>query len=512
VARELLYRSFMPTPSEKARKSCAGAPNDEKSAHMAADSDTVTGSVRPIPPRPKSGRILVVDDEANARAALAELLREEGYAVETAADAFKALPKLEEFEPELLLTDLKMPGMDGISLMRKAQQADPQLAVIVMTAFGAVDTAVSAMRQGAADYLTKPLNLDELTISIERTLERVRLQRETGQLRQRLSERDRIDRIVGSSPPMLKIFETVLQVAPSRASVLVTGESGTGKELVAAAIHQHSTRAAGPFVKLHCAALAESLLESELFGHEKGSFTGAAGRRDGRFQQADGGTLFLDEIGEISPAIQVKLLRFLQAREFERVGGNQTIKVDVRVVAATGRNLAQEVAEGRFREDLYYRLNVVSIETPPLRARPSDVPLLATRFLERYAAENEKTLKGFHPDALECLTHYGWPGNVRELENVVERAVVVCRGDEIQVTDLPEHLTKASAVRREGDLPPIPGATLAEVERYVILKTLEQTGGSTSRAADMLGISARTIQYRLHEYSKATAGTPQPSK
>jgi DNA-binding NtrC family response regulator len=478
---------------------------------MSASDDPETGSVPPVARRPRTERILVVDDEANARAALAELLREEGYAVETAGDGFKALPKLEEFEPDLLLTDLKMPGMDGIALMRKAHQADPQLAVIVMTAFGAVDTAVSAMRQGAADYLTKPLNLEELTISVERTLERRRLQRETGQLRQRLSERDRIERIVGSSPPMLKVFETVLQVAPSRASVLVTGESGTGKELVAAAIHQHSTRAAGPFVKLHCAALAESLLESELFGHEKGSFTGAAGRRDGRFQQADGGTLFLDEIGEISPAIQVKLLRFLQEREFERVGGNQTIKVDVRVVAATNRNLAHEVREGRFREDLYYRLNVVSIEMPPLRARPSDVPLLATRFLERYAAENEKTVKGFHADALDCLTHYGWPGNVRELENVIERAVVVCRGDEIQLGDLPEHLTRTSAVQRENGLPPIPGTTLAEIERYVILKTLEHTGGSTSRAADLLGISARTIQYRLHDYSKPTGAT-EPSK
>jgi DNA-binding NtrC family response regulator len=465
-----------------------------------------TRSLRPVGSRTKADRILVVDDEANARAALAELLREEGYVVETAADGFKALPKLEEFEPDLLLTDLKMPGMDGIALMRKAHQHDPQLAVVVMTAFGAVDTAVSAMRQGALDYLTKPLNLDELTISVERTLERRRLQRETGQLRQRLSERDRLDRIVGSSPPMLKVYETVLQIAPSRASVLVTGESGTGKELIAAAIHEHSARASGPFVKLHCAALAESLLESELFGHEKGSFTGAATRRDGRFQQADGGTLFLDEIGEVSPAIQVKLLRFLQEREFERVGGNQTIKVDVRIVAATNRDLAAEVKAGHFREDLYYRLNVVSIEMPPLRARPSDAPLLAVRFLQRYAAENAKTIHGFSEDALRCLTQYAWPGNVRELENAVERAVVICRTDEIQASDLPDHVVKSSAVRHEDGLPAIPGATLSEVERYVILKTLEHTGGSTSRAADLLGISARTIQYRLHEYS-AKAGT-----
>ncbi|HKU38543.1 MAG TPA: sigma-54 dependent transcriptional regulator [Polyangiales bacterium] len=477
---------------------------------MTEPSEVDTKSLRPVGPKSKVDRILVVDDEANARGALAELLREEGYQVETAADGFKALPKLEEFAPDLLLTDLKMPGMDGIALMRKARQMDPDIVAVVMTAFGAVDTAVSAMRQGAADYLTKPINLDELTISIERALERRRLARDAGQLRQRLSERDRIDRIVGSSPPMLKIFETVLQIAPSRASVLITGESGTGKELIAAAIHEHSSRSAGPFVKLHCAALAESLLESELFGHEKGSFTGAANRRDGRFQQADGGTLFLDEIGEVSPAIQVKLLRFLQEREFERVGGNQTIKVDVRVVTATNRNLSEEVKAGRFREDLFYRLNVVSIEMPPLRTRLTDVPLLATRFLQRYAAENGKTLQGLSEDALRCLTQYQWPGNVRELENVIERAVVVCRGNEITAADLPEQLVQSSAVKRADGLPSIPGATLAELERFAILKTLEHTGGSTSKAADMLGISARTIQYRLHEYGKEGGKPGQP--
>ncbi|HLU66941.1 MAG TPA: sigma-54 dependent transcriptional regulator, partial [Kofleriaceae bacterium] len=311
-------------------------------------------------------RILIVDDEANARMALAELLRDEGYAVETAADGFKALPKLEELAPDLLLTDLRMPGMDGIELMGRARQIDPEIAAVVMTAHGAVDSAVAAMRQGAADYLTKPINVDALVIVLDRALERRQLRREAGLLRERLSERNRIDGIIGSSPPMQKVFETILQVAGARASVLVTGESGTGKELVAAALHEHSPRAGGPFVKLHCAALAESLLESELFGHERGAFTGAIARRDGRFQQADGGTLFLDEIGEISPAIQVKLLRFLQEREFERVGGNQTIRVDVRIVAATNRDLLQRVRDGQFREDLYYRLNVVSIDVPPL--------------------------------------------------------------------------------------------------------------------------------------------------
>ncbi len=451
------------------------------------------------------GRILVVDDEANARTALAELLRDEGYTIETAADGFKALPKLEEFAPDLLLTDLRMPGMDGLELMRKARELDPETVVVLMTAHGAVDSAVAAMRSGAADYLPKPINMDELVIVLERELERRRLRAETGQLRERLSEKHRISSIVGTSPAMQEVFDTVLQVAPSRASVLITGESGTGKELVAAALHEHSPRARGPFVKLHCAALAETLLESELFGHERGSFTGAVARRDGRFQQAHGGTLFLDEIGEISPSIQVKLLRFLQEHEFERVGGNQTIKVDVRVVAATNRDLLARVKQGAFREDLYYRLNVVSIEMPPLRTRVSDIPLLATHFLGRYAKENGKAITGFADAALERLTRYHWPGNVRELENAIERAVVVCRGDTVR----PEDLSSAIVPAQSADgVPAIPGTTLAELERYAILKTLELTGGATSRAAEMLGISPRKIQYKLQEYSAGRSGAP----
>jgi DNA-binding NtrC family response regulator len=450
------------------------------------------------------GRILIVDDEPNARTALAELLRDEGYAVETAADGFKALPKLEEFAPDLVVTDLKMPGLDGLSLMRKVREKDPECVLVVMTAYGAVDTAVKAMREGAADYLTKPINVEELSLVVARELERKRLRAEAGQLRERLSSKHRIKNIIGASPVMQQVFDTVQQVAPSRASVLITGESGTGKELIAAAIHEHSPRASGPFVKLHCAALAETLLESELFGHERGAFTGAAGRRDGRFQQADGGTLFLDEIGEISPATQVKLLRFLQEHEFERVGGNQTIKVNVRIVAATNRDLLQRVKEGKFREDLYYRLNVVSIEMPALRQRPSDIPLLASFFLERYAKENGKTLTGFTDGALERLSHYAWPGNVRELENAIERAVVVARGDQVRAEDLAPAITVASGGSPDG-APPIPGSTLEEIERYAILKTLEQAGGSTSKAAEILGISPRKIQYKLQEYQRPTS-------
>jgi DNA-binding NtrC family response regulator len=450
------------------------------------------------------GRILVVDDEANARTALAELLRDEGYTVETAADGFKALPKLEDFAPDLLLSDLRMPGMDGIELMKKARERDPELPVVVTTAHGAIETAVSAMKAGAADYLTKPINLDELTLVLERALERRRLRSEASDLRQQLSDKRRIERVIGSSQAMQQVFDTVLQVAPSRASVLITGESGTGKELIAAAIHEHSPRAKGPFVKLHCAALAETLLESELFGHERGAFTGAVSRRDGRFQQADGGTLFLDEIGEISPSIQVKLLRFLQQHEFERVGGNQTIRVDVRVVAATNRNLLQRVKDGQFREDLFYRLNVVSIEMPPLRARPGDVGPLAMHFLAKYSAENSKSVKHISDEALDRLVHHAWPGNVRELENAIERAVVVCQGDTVRPADLAPSIV--GTVGRPGPgYPPVPGSTLADLERFAILTTLEHCGGATSRAAEMLGISPRKIQYKLHEYSAVPA-------
>src|SRR4051812_16526300 len=339
---------------------------------------------------PRSGRILVVDDEVNARTALAELLRDEGYDVETAADAFKALGKYESFPPHVVVTDLKMPGMDGIELVKKVRGAEDPAAVVVMTAFGAVQSAIDAMRAGAAEYLIKPLNFEELLVVLAKALENQAVRREARQLRQRVRERVAPDNMVGSSPPMQRVFEIVDQVAPSRATVLITGESGTGKELVANAIHQRSPRASGPFIKLHCAALAESLLESELFGHEKGSFTGAMTRKDGRFSLADGGTLFLDEIGEISPALQVKLLRFLQEHEFERVGGTQTIHVNVRVIAATNRNLHEEVARGRFREDLFYRLNVVNIEPPPLRDRRSDIPAIAKFFVDRYAKDNGK--------------------------------------------------------------------------------------------------------------------------
>jgi two-component system response regulator HydG len=445
-------------------------------------------------------RILIVDDEVGTRTALVQLLREAGYDVDSAADGFKALGKIADFAPDLVLTDLKMPGMDGVELLAKVLEQAPGVPVVFMTAFGAVDSAVGAMRAGARDYLIKPVNLDELEVVVAREIEQRRLRIEAGQLRERLAEKYRFENIVGSSAPMQEVFKTVSQVAGSRATVLVTGESGTGKQLIAAAIHAHSPRAKGPFVKLHCAALAESILESELFGHERGAFTGAVGRREGRFSQANGGTLFLDEIGEISPPVQIKLLRFMQEHQFERVGGNETLTVDVRLVAATNRKLPDMVKEGRFREDLYYRLNVINVEMPPLRARPSDVPLLAAHFLRKYAGENGKEIAGFSGEALERMAAYAWPGNVRELENVVERAVVLARSGEISVAELPLHLASSKG---RGVGPEIPGATLEEIERYAITKTLEATGGATSRAAEILGVSVRKIQYKLHEYHDA---------
>jgi DNA-binding NtrC family response regulator len=452
------------------------------------------------------GRILIVDDESNARAALSEILREDGFATETAADGFKALGKLDEFAPDVILTDLKMPGLDGIAFMEKARAAAPGAVFVVMTAFGTISSAVEAMKKGAENYLLKPLDPEALGAVVDRAMEKARLVQEARRLRDRLRERNALSHIVSSDPKMQAVLELVAQVGPSKASVLVTGESGTGKELIAEAIHAASPRAKAPFVRLHCAALSESLLESELFGHERGAFTGAFSRREGRFKQADGGTLFLDEIGEVPAAVQVKLLRFLQERTFERVGGNETLRVDVRIIAATNRDLGAEIKKGAFREDLFYRLNVVAVELPALRDRRADVPALASFFLRRYAAENGKTIETFADDALAALLEYRWPGNVRELENVIERAVVLCDGHRIEK----KHLSPTVVPTEDGEtLPPIPGSTIADLERYAILKTLEACGGSTSKAATVLGVSPRKIQYKLHEYTQSSPASQE---
>lgn len=449
------------------------------------------------------GRILIVDDESSARSALSEILSDEGFKVRTASDGFRALAAASEFDPDLVLTDLKMPGMDGLSLMARLREQDPAISVILMTAFGEVESAVHAMRAGACDYLTKPLNSDELLVILDRAMEGVSLRRETKRLRQQLTEKYSFEKIVGNSTEMQLVFKSVRQVAPSRATVLITGESGTGKELVASALHHNSPRASQPFVKLHCAALAETLLESELFGHERGAFTGADKRRIGRFEQAHNGTLFLDEIGEISASTQVKLLRVLQEHEFERVGGNQAVKVDVRVVAATNRDLKKMVQAGTFREDLYYRLNVINLKLPTLRERTGDVAPLAMHFLALYGGENGREGLRFDEEALRLLKAYPWHGNVRELENVIERAVVLADGPILGRRNLPPELQSSAEGAADSTVPRIPGASLLDIERYAITETLAFVGGSTTRAAEVLGISVRKIQYRLHEYSEA---------
>ena len=455
------------------------------------------------------GRILIVDDEANARAALSEILHDEGYLTETAADGFKALGKLEDFSPDVILTDLKMPGLDGMAFMEKAKAAAPGAVFVVMTAFGTISGAVAAVKQGAENYLTKPLDFDALSAVIERAMEKARLLQEAQRLRDRLRERNAFGHIVTDDPKMNEILGLIAQVGPSKASVLIQGESGTGKELIAEAIHAASPRAAKPLVRLNCAALAESLLESELFGHERGAFTGAVARREGRFKQADGGTLFLDEIGEIPSGTQVKLLRALQEKAFERVGGNETLRVDVRVIAATNRDLKKAIESGTFREDLFYRLNVVPIELPPLRDRKRDIPTLANFFLRRYATENGRTIEGIRDDALDALAHHAWPGNVRELENAIERAVVLCDGAHIERRHLPSSILPQEA---QGGPPPIPGTTIHDLERYAILRTLEACGGSTSKAAMILGVSARKIQYKLHDYGEGTETPKEPGE
>ena len=447
-----------------------------------------------MPSQKHTGRILVVDDEANARLALADLLKEEGYKVETAADAFKALGKMEAFAPHVVLTDLKMPGMDGIELMEKIHSSPTPVAVVVMTAFGAVESAVSAMRKGASDYLVKPINFDELLIVLSRTLEREFLRRETVELRKRID--DRLDRknIIGNSAEMNEVFEVVEQVAGSRASVLLEGESGTGKELVAEAIHQRSPRRHKPFIKLHCAALAESLLESELFGHERGAFTGAVARKDGRFHIADGGTLFLDEIGEISPSVQVKLLRFLQEQEFERVGGNETIRVDVRVVAATNRDLKAEVELGKFREDLYYRLNVARFELPPLRDRKEDIAPIAESFIEKYGKKMGRQAS-LGPGVMDYLFGYDFPGNIRELENLIEQGVALAQDGQIHLSDI---VPKSNG--NGGSLHPGRQSLadmVQEVERDAIVRALRHAEGNKERAAELLGLSPTTLWRKM---------------
>jgi DNA-binding NtrC family response regulator len=455
-------------------------------------------------------RILVVDDDSSARAALGSLLDSQGYRVDSAPDGQAALERILEQPPDVIVTDLDMPIMNGMELLSELRQQGQDVPVIVVTSAAEVRSAVEAMRAGATDYITKPVDFDALLLGIERAIEHrdVRLENENLRRQVRQQHGEGLVGLLGTSPVMQGVYRLARQVAKSRATVLITGESGTGKGEFARAIHNLGPRSAKPFVTVNCASLAESLLESELFGHEKGSFTGADRRRVGRFEQAHEGTLFLDEVAEIPLGTQVKLLNVLQERCFERVGGNESIKVDVRIIAATNRDLAAYVAAGKFREDLYYRLNVVHAEMPPLRLRGGDILSLAEHFLRRFALEDHKSIEGFTDRARMKLRGHRWPGNVRELENAIERAVVLCDGDTID----DEHLPYGSAAHSALDGIAVPGSTMAELEKYAILKTLDAVDGSTVRAAELLDISVRTIQYRLHEYGVVKERSPSPPR
>ncbi len=445
------------------------------------------------------GRILIADDEEAARRGLAQILTDDGYEVSLAKDGEEALRLVAQESPDVLLTDLRMPVMDGHELLSRVRRSQPDVAVVIMTAHGTIPSAVRALREGAEDYLTKPIDVEDLERLLERVLKKRRLVTETRLLRERLDDKYRFENIIGRSPEMLEVFRMVEQVAPSQASILITGESGTGKEMIAQAIHQRSPRRDAPFVKVSCASLPETLLESELFGHERGAFTGALARRAGRFEIAAGGTIFLDEIGDIPPGMQVKLLRFLQERQFERVGGNQTLTVDVRVISATHRDLRALVRDGKFREDLYYRLDVIEIPLPPLRERTHDIPLLVDFFVRKFATSNTKEIRSVTDETMATLTAYQWPGNVRELEHAIERAVILARSDVLDPSLFPS-LPRFEAPAPSTGEPAVPGASLEEIERDVILKTLESVNGSTSRAAAILKVSPRTIQYKLKQY------------
>jgi DNA-binding NtrC family response regulator len=442
-------------------------------------------------------RILVVDDEPAQLELLSGFLTKQGFETLAAAGAIKALEIFRRESIDLIVTDQKMPDMSGLDLVKAVRAINPEASVIVITAYGTVDTAVAAIKSGAADYLSKPVNLDELLYRVEQVRERHRLLSENRELREALQMHHRIEGIIGEGGRMLEVFSLVRRVASSEATVLIRGESGTGKELIAKAIHYGSPRAPGPMIRVNCAALPETLLESELFGHEKGAFTGAVAARKGRFELADGGTLFLDEIGDLPLALQAKLLRVLQEREFERLGSSKPIRVDVRILTATHRDLEALLKAGQFREDLYYRLNVVTIALPALRERREDIPLLMDHFVQRFAEKNHKTIRGFTHDAREMLLRYDYPGNVRELENIIERAVVLTRDDVIGRADLP--LSTHGPMGEENEPASLPAA-VEGMERKMITGALVRSGGIQTRAAEILGISERALRYKLNKY------------
>lgn len=446
----------------------------------------------------QKGTILVVDDDTGHRTMLKTLLGGWGYKIQEADDGSSAIQMTKQRPYDLILMDIRMVKVSGLEALSEIKSFNPAIPIIIMTAYSSVDTAVEALKKGAYDYLTKPLDFDVLKISIERAMEHRKLKEENLLLKESLGKNFDTGNIIARSGQMISILNTVSMVAPTESTVLITGESGTGKELIAGAIHFNSTRKDGPFIRINCSALSETLLDSELFGHEKGAFTGAIKRKEGKFVQANGGTIFLDEVSEMSTLMQAKILRTIQEREIIRVGGDEIIKVDVRIIAATNKDLEAEVREGRFREDLFWRLNVVSINIPPLRERREDIPVLANHFLKMFSEKNKKEIKGFTPDAMDRLIKYDWPGNVRQLMNAVEGAVVLCQSSYIDTESLPslvkEHTSAENKSLKLGDM------TLEEVEKITILKTLELTGGNKSETARRLGITRKTLSDRLKKY------------
>ena len=440
--------------------------------------------------------LLVADDDPGLRESLERTLTREGYRVVLASDGRAALERVQAGGVDLIVTDLRMPGLTGLELLRAAKAIMPDVDVILLTAFGTVEEAVKAMKDGAYDFLTKPFRREQLVKLVDKALERRDLIEQNNALKKQLEDIRAKGQMIGSSPAYRRMLSLVEQIADSSATILIQGESGAGKELVARTIHERSGRRAGPFVAVNCAALPETLLESELFGYEKGAFTGAAGRKEGRFELANGGTLFLDEVADLSLVTQPKILRMLQEGEFERLGGTRTLQVDVRIVAATNQDLAEMVKDKRFREDLYYRLNVITVRVPPLRERHEDIRLLAQHYLRVYAAKNGRKLEGFSNEALERLESYKWPGNIRELENLIERTVLLARKDRIDAEDLPEEIAGVKRPPRDAILELI-GTPLAEIEQRLLDETLRITGGNKTQAAKLLGIDVRTVARKL---------------
>jgi DNA-binding NtrC family response regulator len=443
-------------------------------------------------------RVLIVEDDPTTRVGLTELVRTWGFTTEAAADGEEALQRITSFRPTIVISDLVMPRMGGLDLLRRVKEEGGDLTVVILTAQGTVETAVEAIKEGAYDYLTKPIEPPRLKILLDKIVERQETLREVKVLRRQLRDQGSFGRMIGSGAQMRKVYHVVEQAAPTQASVLIWGESGTGKELVAQTIHQLSPRAHAPFVPINCAAIPETLLESEIFGHEKGAFTGATDRREGCFELADHGTLFLDEIAEMTPATQVKLLRVLQERTFRRLGGRNEQSVDVRVIAATNKNPVEAVKSGHLREDLYYRLNVFSMELPPLRQRKEDLPLLIQSFLAEFNQRNNKTVSAVGPEAMRIFEQYHWPGNVRELRNVIERAVILAQGEFVEPKHLPPLVTESVAVATPS-LSLEPGTTVEEAENRLILMTLQHTHDNKTRAAEILGISLKTLHNKLNK-------------